>query len=83
MASENITFHNVSTAAFEALQHRLHEHYDGAQDGDALQVLGVRGTLSYDEESASVTAHIHQVPAIVSRGYVVGWLCDALVEAAG
>lgn len=82
MASENVTFHNVSPAAFEALQHRL-EHFDGAQDGDVLHVLGVRGTLSYDEESAAVTAELHQVPAIVSRGYVVGWLCDALIEAAG
>lgn len=84
MAVHSVTFHGVSPGAYHSVRKRLLTLLEGvevAEERDALEVRGVRGRLHYDESSGSVTAVLHEVPAVVSRGYVTGWLHDAFNSA--
>ncbi len=86
MAAESVTFHDIPPDAYRNVRERLLTVLEGVEpDGeqDVIEFHGVRGQLSYDEQAKSVTATFHHVPRIVSRGYVTGWLHDALNEASG
>jgi hypothetical protein len=86
MAAESVTFHNIPPHAYRSVRERLLTVLEGAElEGhqDVIEFHGVRGKLHYDEQAKSVTATIHHVPRIVSRGYVTGWLHDAFTAASG
>ena len=84
MAAESVTFHDIPLDAYRGVRERLLTDYEGAEptgETDVIEFHGIRGKLSYDDRSQSVTATFQQVPRIVSRGYVAGWLYDALEAA--
>jgi hypothetical protein len=86
MAAESVTFHNVPPHAYRSVRERLLTLLEGVEpkgDEDVIEFHGVRGKLRYDEHAESVTATIHHVPRVVSRGYVTGLLHDALYAAGG
>jgi len=81
MAAESVTFHDIPPHAYRRVRERLLTVLEGVEhegDKEVIEFHGVRGRLHYDEEARSVTATFHHVPRIVSRGYVAGWLLDAL-----
>jgi hypothetical protein len=86
VAAETVTFHDIPPQAYQNVRERLLTVLEGVEpegEQDVIEFHGVRGKLSYDENARSVTAVIHHVPRIVSRGYVTGWLHDALYAASG
>jgi hypothetical protein len=86
MAAESVTFHNIPSHAYHSVRERLLTVLEGAEPPggeNMIEFHGVRGKLHYDERAGSVTATFHQVPRIVSRGYVAGWLLDAFHAASG
>jgi hypothetical protein len=81
MAVDSVTFHDIPPDAYRNVRERLLTVLEGVEpDGepDVIEFHGVRGKLSYDEQARTVTVTFHQVPRIVSRGYVTGWLHDSL-----
>jgi hypothetical protein len=79
-----VTFSGVSERAFRTLMERIMGIHEGVISDSAEGVIecrGVRGTLKHDQESRSLRAVIHYVPAIVTHGYVIGWLHDAVCAA--
>jgi len=86
MAAESVTFHDIPPHAYQRVRERLLTVMEGVEpegEHDVIEFHGVRGKLSYDQDTQSVTATFHHVPRIVSRGYVTGWLHDALHVASG
>jgi hypothetical protein len=84
LSADSVTFHHVSPDAYRGVRERLLTTLEGTQpegEPDVIEFHGIRGTLSYDERAQAVTATFHQVPPVVSRGYVTGWLHDALDHA--
>jgi hypothetical protein len=85
MAAEIVTFDNVDRRTFDALQDRLMSELEGTRPDSipgSIDVLGVMGTLTYDESASTLSVSIRRVPRIISRGYALGWVHDALVAAA-
>jgi hypothetical protein len=77
----HVTFHNVGPEAAAAVRERvltLHEGATSATDPQAIEALGVRAAVDFDEQGRTLQVRIDAVPPIVTRGYVVGWLLDAL-----
>ncbi|HET9898651.1 MAG TPA: hypothetical protein VFQ44_27330 [Streptosporangiaceae bacterium] len=86
MAAESVTFHNVPEHAYRSVRERLLTILEGSEpDGEqgVIEFHGVRGKLRYDAGAQTVTATFHHVPRLISRGYVTGWLHDALSAASG
>ena len=84
MSAESVTFHDIPPDAYRSVRERLLTTLEGAEPAGETGVIefhGIRGKLSYDEQAQTVTATFHHVPRIVSRGYVTGWLHDALYAA--
>lgn len=84
MTAESVTFHHIPPDAYRTVRERLLTALEGTEaagEPDVIEFHGIRGRLSYDERAQAVTATFHQVPRIVSRGYITGWLHDALHNA--
>ncbi len=74
-----VTFHDVSPATFE----KLAEHITGLLEGQiaaegTVDVQGVRCSYDYNKSRKTLSVRVIQVPSVITQGYVIGWLCDAL-----
>lgn len=79
-----VTFHNVDAAAYSEVRERvlgLHEGVVADDAPQAIQCRGVRAEVEFDEDARDLHVRIDVVPSIVTRGYVLGWLHDALLAA--
>jgi hypothetical protein len=80
----HVTFHNVGSAAAAAVREQIVTLHDGTtsdSDPQTIECRGVRAVADYDEQARKLQVRIDVVPSIVTRGYVVGWLLDALIAA--
>jgi len=79
-----VTFHNVQADAFARVRDRVLGLHEGTLvDGtpEAIHSRGVRAQVEFDGDAGDLHVRIDAVPAIVTRGHVIGWLHDALVAA--
>jgi hypothetical protein len=79
-----VTFHHVGPAAFARVRERVLGLHEGqVVDGSPEVILcrGVRGQVEFDEQTGDLRVRLDVVPDIVTRGYVLGWLHDALLAA--
>jgi hypothetical protein len=80
----HVTFHNVGSTAVAAVRERILTLHEGAPfeaGPGAIECRGVVAAAEHDEQARKLSVRIDAVPPIVTRGYVVGWLLDALVAA--
>lgn len=80
----HVTFHDVGSAAVAAVREQVLTLYEGAPfdaDPGAIQCRGVLAAVEHDEQARTLLVRIDAVPPVVTRGFVVGWLLDALLAA--
>jgi hypothetical protein len=79
-----VTFHNVDPSAYSEVRERVLGLHEGVVADDTLEAIhcrGVRAQVEFDEDARDLRVRIDVVPSIVTRGYVLGWLHDALLAA--
>ena len=75
----DVTFNNVSPTAFENFREHLTGVLEGTHvDEGTVDCQGVRCSYRYDEAGKSLGVSVLSTPRVVTQGYVIGWLHDAL-----
>lgn len=77
MSVDKITFQGIDRVTFDAVEQKLLTTLGGVRpagsDSD-IELLGIRGTLAYDEKQQAATVALGAVPAPFTGGNVIGWL---------
>jgi hypothetical protein len=76
----DVTIHGVSPELFKSVKGFLLGHFEGREliEDKEIHVKGVRASYSYHANSNSLTVSITNTPDIVTAGYALGQLYDAL-----
>jgi hypothetical protein len=76
-----VTFHGVSAATFENVQaHLLQARGATARDDGGIDCQGVSCCFRHDPQAATLEVAVLVQPSLVTKGFVVGWIFDALKQ---
>lgn len=78
MGHPKVTIHNVEAEQVAQMKEFLREHHDITIEHNTFDGGGVRATLTYDEAAETLTVDLLHHPAIVTPGYLLGFLYDHL-----
>jgi hypothetical protein len=76
----NITFHGVTSRAFESLGRIVENGVGCLRKKDTLQYQGVTARYAYNPGTKDLTVEIIERPPIVSDAYIVGWIVQTLAS---
>ena len=76
---EDITFSNVSPGAFEQISTLVTGVLEGThREAGLVEFQGVTCRYRFDATQKTLAVSVLGTPRLVTQGYVVGWLHDAL-----
>ena len=78
-SQHDVTFHGVPPDVFARIREQLLGPHSGkAVDESTVEVSGVRCAYAYDTEEQCLHVSVYTTPAIVTQGYAIGWIHDAI-----
>ena len=80
----DVTFHQISPEMLESIKGKMLGHFEGRaheNDGEMI-VKGVHVKYRHDGSGNCLTLSVVQTPEIVTAGYVIGQLYDAIDQVA-
>lgn len=76
-----VTFHGVSAATFDNVRsHLLQARGAATRDDGGIDCQGVSCHFRHDPQAATLEVAVLSQPSLVTKGYVVGWIFDALKQ---
>jgi len=78
-STHDVTFHKVPPEVFAQIQEKVLGNHGGtAMDDNTVEISGVRCAYLYDAGEQNLHVSIHMTPRIVTQGYAIGWIHDAI-----
>lgn len=75
----DVTFSNVPAVAFERLREQLIGVHEAIHTGEGLmECQSIVCRYVYDETARSLALSVISTPRVVTQGYIIGWVHDAL-----
>ena len=74
-----VTIHNITPEHFAKVKDAVLGPFEGKAVGaNEVDVQGARATYTYDPKAKSLTVGLLSTPALVTKGYALGQLYDAI-----